>query len=205
MRLISFLKNLFTSTNDFFMQDDHLIFQAKRDMDVMLQLWQYEISERGPYNQAFDYFLRNPKHFNGASMTEELCDIPWLDLDAMLHDYLYVGLNASASLKMTWRADKLLRQEMRRRGKSSWNTGYRFAMLTLKTPFFLAWAYLVKGRRISDSQKRDLKIIFALLEKEDSRKWHEKYKGEITWAIIIIAFISGYLYRTDFLNQLLPW
>ncbi|MUP44886.1 hypothetical protein E0K83_03890 [Gramella sp. BOM4] len=205
MKIFTFLKDLFSSTNDFFEQDDNLIFQAKRDMDVILQLWGYELSERGPYVQAFDYFVRNPKHFNGASMTEELCDIPWLDLDAMLHDFLYRGLNASANLKMMWRADKLLRQEMRRRGKSSWNTGYRFAMLTLKTPFFLFWAYVIKGRRLTENQKRDLNIIFALLEKEDSRKWHEKYRGEITWTLVILTIIFGYVYRTDLLKYLLPF
>ena len=200
MKILAALKKLFSSSNNFFHQEDHFIFQGKSEMDIILQLWGYELSERGPYRHAYDYFVKNPEQFDGATMTEELCDIPWLDLDAMLHDYLYVGLNASASLKYMWKADKLLRQEMRRKGKSSWNTGYRFTMLVLKTPFFLPWCWLIKGRRISDEQRRDLNIIFALLEKEDSRPWHKKYRGELSWFLFFLFLFMGYIWRIHLLK-----
>lgn len=204
MKLLTFLRELFTTTNDYF-ERENMVLHGKEYLESLLLIWEYEIQEREIYKQVFDHFVKNPQQFNGASYTEELCDIPGLDLDAMLHDYLYVVLNASVSFKYTWKADKLLRNESRRRGKSTWNTGYRFIMLVLKTPFFIPWCYLIKGRRITSQQETTLDKIFHFLEKPEDKPWYQEYAGEITWFIIFVGLGLGYIYRTDFLKYLLPF
>lgn len=200
--MIKFIKELFASSSNFFHEQYSVIVEGKKNMDAMLQIWGYEPSERIHYQNAFDYFVRNPEHYDGASMTEDLYDIPGLDIDAMLHDYLYVGMNASANLKFMWLADKLIRSEMRRRGKSSWNTGYRFVALVLKTPFFLPWCYFVKKRRMTIGQKQRFKSIFRMLYREE-KIWYKEFQGEISWFVILVLFLVGYIIRTDLLRHLL--
>ena len=170
-------------------------------MDAMLQIWGYEPIERFHYQDAFDYFVKHPEAYDGASMTEDLYDIPGLDIDAMLHDYLYVGLNCSASLKYMWLSDKLIRSEMRRRGKSSWNTGYRFVALVIKTPLFLPYCYIIKKRRMNRKQEEKFQQIFRNLYR-DEKVWHKEFRGEITWFAFFIIFIIGYIIRTDLFKYL---
>jgi len=199
--MIKFIKELFASSSNFFHEQYNMIVEGKKNMDAMLQIWGYEANEREFYTKAFDYFVINPEHYDGASMTEDLYDIPGLDIDAMLHDYLYVGLNCSASLKYMWLSDKLIRSEMRRRGKSSWNTGYRFVALVLKTPFFLPYCYYFKKRRMNLDQEQKFRKIFETLYREE-KVWYKEFQGEITWFAIIVFFIIGYITRTDLFKYL---
>ena len=191
--MIKFIKNLFASSSNFFHEQYNMIVEGKKYMDTMLQMWQYETSERSIYEKAFDYFVHHPEHYDGASMTEDLYDIPGLDLDAMLHDYLYVSLNASASLKYMWLSDKLIRSEMQRKGKSSWNTGYRFVALVLKTPFFLPYCYLVKKRRCSLVDQLEMDKIFRALYSRAPKVWYKEFAGEITWTLIIVVSLFKFL------------
>ncbi|WZL88332.1 hypothetical protein VS868_12065 [Salinimicrobium sp. 3283s] len=208
------LLKIFSSKSNFFIQPQlagdlgrrTFLSEKRKDVDALLSIWGYELSQRQVYLQAFDYFVNHPKDFNGASMTEDLCDIPGLDLDAMLHDYLYVVYKASVSWKYQILSDKLFRSEMRRRGKSSWNRGYRFVMLLLKCPFWIAWCWAVKGRRITAMDKIKMDYIFFTLGLEE-RVWHKEFRGELTWAAIILAVIIGYIWRVSLLDfiQSLKW
>jgi len=100
-----------------------------------------------------------------------------------------------------WLSDKLIRSEMRRRGKSSWNTGYRFVALVLKTPFFLPYCYLIKKRRMNLDQKLKFNTIFKSLYREE-KVWYKEFRGEITWFAFFIIFIIGYIIRTDLFKYL---
>lgn len=123
-------------------------------------VWKYKPEEVDIYLVAFDHFLECPDDFDGATWTEELFDIPGLDIDAMLHDYLYSALKASVSWKYQVRADQLLSNEMKRRRKSSWNRGYRFTALTISTPIWIPYCWFWKGRRITKGDKVKMDYIF---------------------------------------------
>ena len=163
--------NLFKSHSDFFIrkglskegrlqalsEDRRIVFEH------LTRTWKYKAVEAYIYLQAYDYFVQNPNEFDGATLTEDMPDIPNLDLDAMLHDYLYVALNASADWDYMVKADELFKKEMYRRQKSSWNSWYRNSALYLKTPFFLFKAKHLKGRRITGEDKKELDRIFRTL------------------------------------------
>lgn len=135
------------SSNRYFYQDSSILREDRRSVDLYLQLKGYTLEQRDIYLKAYDYFVFHPEQFDGATMTEDLFDIGRLELGAMLHDYLYISFGASASFRYTWLADKLLRSEMGRMNKSTWNTGVRFFLLLIKTPCFVPYCYL-KGRRM---------------------------------------------------------
>ena len=127
----------------------------------------YSQSQANIYLAAYDYFRENPSHFDGATKTEDLYDLEGLELAAMLHDWLYIYLNASASYKYTWYADKLMRSEMRRMHKSSWNTGARFVLLLLKSiAGFPLYCRFIKKRKMSLQDKMDFEKIYAILRQK---------------------------------------
>lgn len=150
----------FKSHSDFFYRKD--LNECRRKVDAVLEVWDYPAIQRKIYFQAFDYFREHPHLYDGATMTEELKDIPGLNLDAMLHDYLYIALMASVSWKYQRLADKLYKKESLRRGKSSWNTGYAYFMLAAKTLFWVVWCYW-NGRRIKENHKIELDRILKCL------------------------------------------
>ena len=191
---------IFRSKSNFFHQpgktdDERIAFlsEKRKDVDSLLLIWGYELSQRHIYLDAFDYFAKYPKDYNGASMTEDLGDIPGLDLDAMLHDYLYVVLMACVSWKYQILADKLFRSEMRRREKSSWNRGYRFIMLMIKTPFWIAICWVLKGRRITDKHKKAMDGIFRAFHFQE-KKWYLEFKRELIWTAIFLVMITSTIF-----------
>ena len=176
------MKNPFTSTDHYFSQSVKILKANRRDVDTFLTLKGYEVSQREIYLKAYDHCCYNPEDYNGASLTEDLFDVHHLEMVSMLHDVLYVRDNASVSLKYMWKADKLLRSEMKRMGKSSWNTGARFVLLLLKTPVWIAWCWLIKGRRITEGQKLRMDSIFRQLKRTEKKAWHKEYQGELIWS-----------------------
>lgn len=153
--------SLLKSHSNFFHGNDLTVCRDK--VIQLLKIWDYTQEQRKIYLNAFDYFVKHPEKFDGATMTEEMNDIPYLDLDAMLHDYLYIALNASANWEYMVKADKLFKKEMRRRQKSSWNSAYRNTALMLKTPYWVVKCYF-KGRKITTENRVELDRIFKTLE-----------------------------------------
>lgn len=199
------LLNIFSSSNRFFYQSLHVLTENRKNVDLFLQLKGYELSERSIYLKAYDHMVQFPHDFNGASMTEDLPDIGSLELAAMLHDYLYINFKVSGSFKYSWWADKLLRLEMRRMGKSSWNTGTRMVLLILKAPFFVPFTYLFKNRRMNDYDKTKMEIVYSSLNLVEPKVWYREFKGELTWSLIIAIVTVGYIWRispTDFIELL---
>lgn len=199
------LLQIFRSSNNFFRQDPFRLKEKRKNVDEYLVLKGYELSERAEYLKAYDHMTYFPEDFDGATMTEDLPDIDNLELAALLHDYLYIRFKASGSFKYSWIADKLMRLEMRRMGKSSWNTGVRFVLLLLKAPFFVPYTFLFKGRRMRPDDKEQIHRIFQTLQCREPKKWHQEYRGELTWTAIFILVLVGYIWRIslyDFIQSL---
>lgn len=197
MSLILKLKDLFSSSNNFFRSDLKILSENRKRVDLYLQLKNYDLSDRMIYLRAYDYFSANPDDFDGATMTEDLPDIDDLELAAMLHDYLYIFYQSSSSFRYTWLADKLIRSEMRRMNKSSWNTGARFVLLILKTPFFVPYTRLILGRKMSVLNKYTFNVIYRTLSKKEAGPWYQEFKGELLCSFVMIAVILGLIWRID--------
>lgn len=188
------LLRLFQSSNNYFRQDPFRLKENRKKVDEYLTLKGYELSQRDEYLKAYDHMTYFPEDFDGATMTEDLPDIENLELGAMLHDYLYIRFNGSGSFKYSWIADKLLRLEMRRMGKSSWNTGTRFVLLILKAPFFVPYTYLFKHRRMKRADKDNIQRIFEKLQYRKPEVWYKEYCAELTWTVIVVVVVVGYIW-----------
>lgn len=201
------LLQIFRSSNNYFRQDPFNLKENRKKVDEFLTLKGYELSERAEYLKAYDHMTYFPEDFDGATMTEDLPDIENLELAAMLHDYLYIRFKASGSFKYSWICDKLMRLEMKRQGKSSWNTGVRFVLLLLKAPFFVPYTYIFKGRRMRPEDRAQVTRIFKMLQDRQPKVWHQEYRGELTWTAIVLAVIIGYVWRVSLYDfvQSLKW
>lgn len=87
---------MFGSTNLFFAHINKfdLVADAKLKMINLLIERNRSETDINKYSEAFDYFVRNPQDFDGATGIKDLVDIRYgtneftvLDLDAMQHDY----------------------------------------------------------------------------------------------------------------------
>lgn len=204
MQLFKKLKRLFSSSSGYFYEPLPILLENKKRVDLYLQLKDYNATQRDIYDRAYKYFITNPAQFDGATMTEDLFDIDSLELAAMLHDWLYIKFNASGSFKYIWLADKLIRSEMRRMNKSSWNTGTRFVLLLIKTPFYVPYSWLFKSRRMTPEQKEEFNRIYSKLQYRTPKAWHKEFAGELTVTAVIIAVILAIGWRINLL-QFLPF
>lgn len=185
------MENPFKSENTFFHQDPYILKQYRGKVENLLVVKGYNYAQIQVYLRAYDYFTYHKESFDGATMTEDLCDIPGLDLDAMLHDYLYIKYNAAGSYKYICKADKLIRTEMYRKGKSTINAGLRFVLLVLKTfliPYPL-YSRIFKGRKMSDADKEQIDHIISILSTKKPEVWHKEYRGELVTTILIFIII----------------
>lgn len=197
---------IFQSSNNYFRQDPFILKENRKKVDEYLVLKGYELSERDFYIRAYDHFIYFPEDFDGATMTEDLPDIENLELAAMLHDYIYVKYKASGSFKYSWISDRLMRMEMRRMGKSSWNTGVRFVLLIFKAPFFVPYTYFFQGRKMVEADRIMINRIFNTLQQRMPRVWYKEFQGELTWAGIVILVLVSYIWRislADFVESFL--
>ena len=79
------------------------------------------------YIEAYDFFCRFTTKFDGATIVKDLCDLPKLDADAMVHDYDYL-CGANKSFKRKWKSDIDYIKNMEKNGK-----GIRIVRLILLT------------------------------------------------------------------------
>lgn len=152
------------SKNDYFQQDKRTLTKKWTKVYNYLTIKGYSFDEIKPYRRAYFYFVFFPHQFDGATMTEDLRDFMNLELDAMLHDFHYIAFNVSSSYKLTQQADKLMCDQMLRKGKSSWNTGARRVLLKLKSlvGFHLYSKHVLKREVTQDNIEnfnRDLKLL----------------------------------------------
>ena len=150
------------SVSHYFEQDKRALAKGFADVAEYLRIKGYSLECRLIYLKAFDYFCENPHDFDGATAVKDLCDLPDLDLDAMLHDFHYINYNVGSSVSMKWRADKLYALGNERKGKSEYASWSRFVGLSLVGIGFIPFAR-IKRCKMSDSQKEmfmsDYKIL----------------------------------------------
>lgn len=75
------------SCSFYFFKSDYILEENWNEIEHLLILKGRSIIDINKYKDAYFYFVENPKEYDGATIVKDLCDIPDLDLDAMLHDY----------------------------------------------------------------------------------------------------------------------
>lgn len=140
------------STNHFFNQPEEILSRKRREVSQLLRLKGYLYSEIDIYIKAYNYFCLNTTAFDGATAVRDLCDIPDLDLDAMLHDYHYLAYKVGASFSTKWKADWTYAKGNERKGKVQYSAFSRFIGLTIIGIWFVSYTYLRKGK-ITQKQK----------------------------------------------------
>ena len=191
LSLWSWITGLFNSKNGFFLQDTFTLKVKQKDVRDLLFIKGYEEPQIELYMKAYDYFTYHREEFDGATMTEDLYDIPQLDLDGMFHDWPYIRYNVAGNYKYMWLVDLLIRSEMRKKGKSTINAGLRFVLLLLKTLIgYPVFCYLFKGRRMSADDKAAMDRILRTMNTGRKRHWWKEFRGEITVSAIIMLIMT---------------
>ena len=87
------------SRSFYFFKSQFVLDENWKEIEHLLILKGHSCENICKYRNAYDYFCAFPTRFDGATIVKDLCDIPELDLDAMLHDYESITF-ASLSMKM---------------------------------------------------------------------------------------------------------
>lgn len=140
------------SESDFFYSNNEELDIKKNLMIEFLKNHKTSDEVVGIYKDAFDYFIKNPENFDGATILKDVKVVPNLDIFAMLHDYLYIYLNVSVNWKYKFIADKIYAEEMERCGLPWEVTWVRFSLLLLTHLLFTPYEYL-RGKRMNNIQK----------------------------------------------------
>lgn len=134
------------SKNLFFYQSPVELAKRRVDVICLLTIKGYNQKQIELYLEAYDYFGINPSGYDGATAVKDLCDIPWLDLDAMLHDYHYLKFNAAAQGKYKEMADEIFKVGIAKKGKSGYSSWSRKAGLWIASPYLIIRARIKYGR-----------------------------------------------------------
>ena len=78
---------MFGSRNNFFKKSKE---QLRAYRNKVLIVLNYKDINNSKFIKAYDYFVYNPKQFDGATIVKDLDDLPNLDLSALVHDYEYI-------------------------------------------------------------------------------------------------------------------
>ena len=134
---------LVKSKSDFFKQDRETLAEYRYQLRMMLEYKGRSEEDIDFYIEAYDFFCRFTTKFDGATIVKDLCDLPKLDIDAMVHDYeCLIGANRNFIkwFKSAWRYF----ENMRKNGKG--NQIIRFVLVCLAGLIFVPYCALFTPR-----------------------------------------------------------
>lgn len=133
------------SRSNYFIKPELQLRQNRLAVIYCLESWGYNKHQIEIYLKAFDYFCEFPKKFDGATIVKDAHDLPGLDLDAMLHDYMYIVYSCATSIYTKWHCDWCYAKQMEKKGKSylSW---MNFTLLKISGIFFYPYSRIKKGK-----------------------------------------------------------
>ena len=131
--LFYFLKK---SKNTHFQQDRDTLADYRYKMVMILIYKGRTDAEINKYKEAYDFFCKFTTKFDGATIVKDLCDLPKLDFDAMLHDYECL-IGANRNLIKWFQSAWNYFENMRKNGKG--NQIFRFALLCPAGFFFVPY------------------------------------------------------------------
>lgn len=148
-------------SKDFFKQQTKEL-QRLRNLMVTYLLSQ-ELSQDviDIYVEAYNYFMRNPFAFDGATIVKDLHHIKGLDINAMLHDYQYVVHKVASNLKYKYYADKIYAKQMEKQGRGFY-AWIRFLGVTIAGVYYTPKSIITRGF-MSMEQKKEVLLTYKLL------------------------------------------
>lgn len=141
------------SKNNVFSQDELTLNVLENDMYSLLVMKGRTKAEINHYMNAFAFFRKFTTKFDGATIVKDLCDLPKLDLDAMVHDYeCLIGANRNFIkwFKSAWNYF----ENMRKNGKG--NQIFRFVLVSLVGLIFVPYCALFTPRYSPINKKATL-------------------------------------------------
>jgi hypothetical protein len=133
--IIYFFKN---SKSEYFLKSDSELSYDRDNVVNLLNIKGRNNKDIDLYLDAYDFFCVYKKKFDGATIVKDLCDLPHLDLDAVVHDYeCLIGANRNYIewFKSAWRYF----ENMRKNGKG--NQIFRFVLLLIVGIIFVPYCY----------------------------------------------------------------
>lgn len=141
------------SENHFFKQSKKDLIIKRNEVYGLLRIKGYSKEACNIYLKAYNHFIINPNQFDGATLVNDLCDLPGLDLDAMLHDFHYLMYNVASNISMKWRADKLYAKGNERKGKGKYSAYSRFIGLSLSGIGFIPFSRIKRGKMTNEQKE----------------------------------------------------
>lgn len=121
------------SKNDFFFQSETII---RNKLKFILDIWEdfgFDNYDEVRLRIAFEYFIANPKEYNGTSIINDFWLIKGLEPESVIHDYDYI---MATSLKDLHKANIEYCKRLRKRNSQFfWVWGFIFCSLTIVSIF----------------------------------------------------------------------
>ena len=149
------------SKSNYFKQSKEALDQGHKEMLQFLDIKNFTPDQIGWFEDAYNYFVDNPSHYDGATLSQDLYSIPGLELWSMLHDYFYIALNVWASRKYMKKADKILRITMHKGNTSGAEMKWRMFRLFFLRGFYPCYNRNFKGRVITKHNKINMRLAYA--------------------------------------------
>jgi len=149
------------SKSNYFKQSKEALDQGHKEMLQFLDIKNFKPDQIGCFEDAYNYFIDNPSHYDGATLSQDLYSIPGLELWSMLHDYFYIKLNVWASRKYMRKADKILRLTMHKGDNAGFEMNLRTVKLFFLRGFYPWYNRNFKGRVMTKHNKIKMNLAYA--------------------------------------------
>ncbi len=121
------------STNNFFFQELSVI---REKIEFVIKIWQdfgFDAYDEMKFRIACDYFIKNPKQYNGTSIINDRWIIRGLEPESVIHDHEDI---MAKSLKDLLKSNKEYCQRLRKRNTNwFWVWGFIYFGLTFVSLF----------------------------------------------------------------------
>ena len=149
------------SKSNYFKQSKEALDQGHKEMLQFLDIKNFKPDQIGWFEDAYNYFVDNPSHYDGATLSQDLYSIHGLELWSMLHDYFYIKLNVWASRKYMRKADKILRLTMHKGNNAGFEMNLRTVKLFFLRGFYPWYNRNFKGRVMTKHNKIQMEVAYV--------------------------------------------
>lgn len=162
---------ILSSKSNYFQQSQETLSANREILITYLVIKKFDRTQRDIILKAYDYFVENPHRYDGATMSQDLFDLPrngmydGLEIAAMVHDYIYIYLQANLSHKAMKVADQIMKSIMIKTNKSGFEIGRRMFLLKLVNRPFAWYNRFKTGNRITAAQMAQIQYKYYAFAK----------------------------------------
>lgn len=154
------------SKNNFFSQSKVELDFQRDNLVKLLRIKLFKEYQIEYCLSAFDFFTTHPEDYDGATMSQDLHDLPrtkgfsGLEVSSMVHDYMHIALNAYADEKAIKKSDQVFKTIMRKMDKSGVEIKWRMLRLSILSIFYPWYNRVFRGYSISKEQTEKIDNIY---------------------------------------------